>query len=68
MGFVNSILQHEKSFLVFWKFTFKIFFNIFFPGIIIIAPIGITLYVVIWLFNLVNGTSSEYFVWLSRNG
>ena len=38
----------------FEKFTFKNILQYFFQGIIIIAPIGITLYVVIWLFNLVD--------------
>jgi uncharacterized membrane protein len=36
------------------KFSFKNIIQFFFQGIIIIAPIGITLYVVIWLFNLVD--------------
>ena len=36
------------------NFKFKNIFQYFFQGIIIIAPIGITLYVVIWLFNVVD--------------
>jgi len=36
------------------KFSFKNILQYFFQGIIIIAPIGITLYVVIWLFNLID--------------
>jgi uncharacterized membrane protein len=36
------------------KFSFTNVFQYFFQGIIIIAPIGITLYVVIWMFNLVD--------------
>src|SRR4051812_45070494 len=36
------------------KFAFKNIFQYFFQGIIIIAPIGITLYVVVWMFNLVD--------------
>lgn len=36
------------------KFLFKNIVQYFFQGIIIIAPIGITLYVVIWLFNLID--------------
>ncbi len=36
------------------KFSFKNILQYFFQGIIIIAPIGITLYVVIWLFNIVD--------------
>lgn len=36
------------------NFKLKNIVQYFFQGIIIIAPIGITLYVVIWLFNLVD--------------
>ena len=36
------------------NFKLKNIFQYFFQGIIIIAPIGITMYVVIWLFNLVD--------------
>ncbi len=36
------------------NFRLKNIVQYFFQGIIIIAPIGITLYVVIWLFNLVD--------------
>jgi uncharacterized membrane protein len=36
------------------NFKFRNIFQYFFQGIIIIAPIGITLYVVIWLFNIVD--------------
>ncbi len=36
------------------KFSFRNIVQFFFQGIIIIAPIGITLYVVVWLFNLVD--------------
>jgi uncharacterized membrane protein len=36
------------------KFSFRKLVQFFFQGIIIIAPIGITLYVVIWLFNLID--------------
>src|SRR4051812_27370917 len=36
------------------KFEWKKLLQYFFQGVIIIAPIGITLYVVIWLFNLVD--------------
>ena len=36
------------------KFSFRNIVQFFFQGIIIIAPIGITMYVVIWLFNLVD--------------
>ncbi len=36
------------------KFNLKNILQYFFQGIIIIAPIGITLYVVVWLFNLVD--------------
>ena len=35
-------------------FQWRKLFQYFFQGVIIIAPIGITLYVVIWLFNLVD--------------
>ena len=35
-------------------FQWKKLLQYFFQGVIIIAPIGITLYVVIWLFNLVD--------------
>jgi uncharacterized membrane protein len=36
------------------KFTIKNIIQYFFQGVILIAPIGVTLYVVIWLFNLVD--------------
>lgn len=36
------------------KFSFRDIVQFFFQGIIIIAPIAITLYVVIWLFNLID--------------
>lgn len=36
------------------RFKLKNFIQYFFQGIIIIAPIGITLYVVIWLFNIID--------------
>jgi len=36
------------------NFKWKNILQYFFQGIIIIAPIGITLYVVIWLFNVVD--------------
>ena len=36
------------------KFSFKNVIQYFFQGIIVIAPIAITLYVVIWMFNLVD--------------
>jgi uncharacterized membrane protein len=36
------------------RFSFRHIIQFFFQGIILIAPIGITLYVVIWLFNLVD--------------
>jgi uncharacterized membrane protein len=36
------------------KFSFRNIVQFFFQGIIVIAPIGITLYVVIWLFNLID--------------
>ena len=36
------------------KFSFKNIIQYFFQGIIVIAPIAITLYVVIWMFNLVD--------------
>lgn len=36
------------------NFNFKNVVQYFFQGIIIIAPIGITLYVVVWLFNIVD--------------
>jgi uncharacterized membrane protein len=44
----------KKRLWSFEKFTFSNIIQYFFQGIIIIAPIGITLYVVIWLFNLVD--------------
>jgi len=44
----------KKRLWSFEKFTFRNIIQYFFQGIIIIAPIGITLYVVIWLFNLVD--------------
>ena len=36
------------------RFSFKNLLQYFFQGIIIIAPIGITLYVVVWMFTLVD--------------
>lgn len=36
------------------RFEWKRLLQYFFQGVIIIAPIGITLYVVIWLFNLID--------------
>lgn len=36
------------------KFSFRNVVQYFFQGIIVIAPIAITLYVVIWMFNLVD--------------
>ncbi len=36
------------------QFEWKRFLQYFFQGVIIIAPIGITLYVVIWLFNIID--------------
>ncbi len=36
------------------KFSFKNVIQYFFQGIIIIAPIGITIYVVVWMFSLVD--------------
>ena len=36
------------------KFEWKRLLQYFFQGVIIIAPIGITLYVVIWLFNIID--------------
>lgn len=36
------------------KFKWKRLLQYFFQGIIIIAPIGITLYVVVWLFNMID--------------
>jgi len=38
----------------FEKFTFHKIFQYFFQGVILIAPLGITLYVVIWLFSVVD--------------
>ncbi len=36
------------------KFSFRHVLQYFFQGIIVIAPIAITIYVVVWLFNLVD--------------
>lgn len=36
------------------RFQWKRLLQYFFQGVIIIAPIGITIYVVIWLFNLID--------------
>lgn len=36
------------------KLAFKNLIQYFFQGVILIAPIGVTLYVVIWLFNVVD--------------
>jgi uncharacterized membrane protein len=36
------------------KFEWKRLLQYFFQGVIIIAPIGITLYVVVWLFNVID--------------
>ena len=36
------------------RFEWKRLLQYFFQGVIIIAPIGITLYVVIWLFNVID--------------
>ena len=38
----------------FEKFTFNKIFQYFFQGIIVIAPIAITLYVVVWMFSLID--------------
>src|SRR6188508_625361 len=46
--------MHMNKFSFFEKFTFKNIIQYFFQGVILIAPIGVTLYVVIWLFNLVD--------------
>jgi uncharacterized membrane protein len=43
-----------SKFSFFEKFTIKNIIQYFFQGVILIAPIGVTLYVVIWLFNLVD--------------
>jgi len=43
-----------SKFSFFEKITFKNIIQYFFQGVILIAPIGVTLYVVIWLFNLVD--------------
>lgn len=43
-----------SKFSAFEKFTFKNIVQYFFQGVILIAPIGVTLYVVIWLFTLVD--------------
>ncbi len=43
-----------KNFSYSENFKLKNIFQYFFQGIIIIAPIAITLYIVIWLFNLVD--------------
>ncbi|MGN6212524.1 DUF502 domain-containing protein [Parafilimonas sp.] len=36
------------------KFSFRHVLQYFFQGIIVIAPIAITIYVVVWLFNLID--------------
>lgn len=36
------------------KFSFRNVLQYFFQGIIVIAPIAITIYVVVWLFNLID--------------
>jgi uncharacterized membrane protein len=36
------------------KFEWKRLVQYFFQGVVIIAPIGITLYVVVWVFNLID--------------
>jgi uncharacterized membrane protein len=43
-----------KKLSYFEKFTFNKIFQYFFQGVILIAPLGITLYVVIWLFSVVD--------------
>lgn len=47
-------MRMKKFFYKSDKFSFRKIVQFFFQGIIIIAPIGITLYVVIWLFNLID--------------
>jgi uncharacterized membrane protein len=44
----------QGNFNVGERFQWRKLLQYFFQGVIIIAPIGITLYVVIWLFNLVD--------------
>jgi len=46
-------MKHSSS-AVTEHFHWKKLLQYFFQGVIIIAPIGITLYVVVWLFNLVD--------------
>jgi uncharacterized membrane protein len=44
----------QSDFKIEERFQWRKFLQYFFQGVIIIAPIGITLYVVIWLFNMVD--------------
>lgn len=46
--FFNNNFKNER------RFEWKKLVQYFFQGVIIIAPIGITIYVVIWLFNLID--------------